>query len=127
MMGDQKALAEYNQAVYNKVQIAADAPAEKSEAATTEKDTRSKLESLVGAALTEQAGSSTFVSSIKSESKAHEAEMRTITVIPGDTLSAIAQRAYGDYRLYPKIFEANPRTLTSPNHIFPGQVLRVPL
>jgi len=48
------------------------------------------------------------------------------TVQPGDTLSAIAQQAYGDASLYPRIFEANTNQLTDPNLIFPGQVLRIP-
>lgn len=44
----------------------------------------------------------------------------------GDTLSAIAKRLYGDANLYPRIFEANKPMLTSPDKIYPGQVLRVP-
>jgi nucleoid-associated protein YgaU len=48
------------------------------------------------------------------------------TVEPGDTLSAIAQRFYGDASLYPRIYEANTDQLSSPNLIFPGQVLRIP-
>ena len=47
------------------------------------------------------------------------------TVQPGDTLSAIAQQFSGDASLYPRIFEANTNQLSSPNLIFPGQVLRV--
>ena len=47
-------------------------------------------------------------------------------VAKGDTLSAIAKRLYGDANLYPRIFEANKPMLTSPDKIYPGQVLRVP-
>lgn len=44
----------------------------------------------------------------------------------GDTLSAIAKRLYGNANLYPKIYEANRPMLTSPDKIYPGQVLRIP-
>lgn len=48
------------------------------------------------------------------------------TVVPGDTLSAIAQRWYGDATLWPRIFAANPDQIADPNLIFPGQVFRIP-
>lgn len=48
------------------------------------------------------------------------------TIMPGDTLSAIAQRFYGDGALFPRIFEANRDQVSNPNMIFPGQVLRIP-
>ncbi|WP_448206642.1 peptidoglycan-binding protein LysM [Azospirillum sp. sgz302134] len=48
------------------------------------------------------------------------------TVEKGDTLSAIAQKVYGDAQLYGKIFEANKPMLKDPNKIYPGQVLRIP-
>jgi nucleoid-associated protein YgaU len=48
------------------------------------------------------------------------------TVVGGDTLSAIAQRFYGNGNLWPRIFEANRNQISNPNLIFPGQVLRVP-
>jgi nucleoid-associated protein YgaU len=48
------------------------------------------------------------------------------TVVSGDTLSAIAQRFYGDGNQWPRLFEANRDRITNPNLIFPGQVLRVP-
>lgn len=49
------------------------------------------------------------------------------TVQKGDTLSAIAQRHYGDANAYPTIFEANRPMLVSPDRIYPGQVLRLPV
>lgn len=49
------------------------------------------------------------------------------TVVPGDTLSGIAQEAYGDASLYLRIFSANRNQLTDPNLLFAGQQLRVPL
>jgi nucleoid-associated protein YgaU len=48
------------------------------------------------------------------------------TVVPGDTLSAIAQHWYGDSAHWTRIFEANRDQILDPNLIFPGQVLRVP-
>ncbi|UOP04186.1 peptidoglycan-binding protein LysM [Conchiformibius kuhniae] len=47
-------------------------------------------------------------------------------VVKGDTLSAIAQKYYGDAKQYQKIFEANQPMLTDPNKIYPGQKLRIP-
>jgi nucleoid-associated protein YgaU len=48
------------------------------------------------------------------------------TVVSGDTLSGIAQRFYGDGTLFLRIFEANRDQISTPNLIFPGQVLRIP-
>ncbi|MCA9794482.1 MAG: peptidoglycan-binding protein LysM [Candidatus Eremiobacteraeota bacterium] len=48
------------------------------------------------------------------------------TVESGDTLSAIAQKFYGDANQYMKIFEANRPMLSDPNVINPGQQLRIP-
>ena len=48
------------------------------------------------------------------------------TVQKGDTLSKIAQHTLGAGNRYPEIFEANRPMLKDPNHIFPGQVLRIP-
>ena len=44
----------------------------------------------------------------------------------GDTLSAIAQKYYGNAMKYPVIFEANKPMLSDPDKIYPGQVLRIP-
>ena len=53
-------------------------------------------------------------------------ESRWYTVVRGDTLSAISKSQYGNANQYPKIFEANKPMLTSPDKIYPGQVLRIP-
>ncbi|RMH14409.1 MAG: LysM peptidoglycan-binding domain-containing protein, partial [Gemmatimonadetes bacterium] len=50
----------------------------------------------------------------------------TVVVEPGDTLSIIAGRVYGNPLLYRRLFEANRDRLTSPNAIKEGMVLRVP-
>lgn len=54
------------------------------------------------------------------------AESQMYTVKSGDTLSAISKHVYGDANQYNKIFEANKPMLTSPDKIYPGQVLRIP-
>ncbi|MFF4482919.1 LysM peptidoglycan-binding domain-containing protein [Streptomyces sp. NPDC001520] len=58
---------------------------------------------------------------------------RTVTVAPGDTLSAIAETALGDPERYDEIFELNRnrpgpdgRTLADPDQIYPGQQLVLP-
>lgn len=48
------------------------------------------------------------------------------TVVKGDTLWAISQKAYGDGTKYALIFEANKPMLSHPDKIYPGQNLRIP-
>ena len=48
------------------------------------------------------------------------------TVEPGDTLSEIADRFYGDPAKFRIIFAANRNQLDDPDEIVPGQVLRIP-
>ena len=57
---------------------------------------------------------------------ASEAESTMYTVKSGDTLSKIAQQFYGSASKYQAIFEANRPMLKDPDHIYPGQVLRIP-
>ncbi|WP_025110968.1 peptidoglycan-binding protein LysM [Pseudomonas sp. H1h] len=49
-----------------------------------------------------------------------------VEVKPGDTLSAISLRVYGNANLYNKIFEANKPMLEDADKIYPGQKLRIP-
>jgi nucleoid-associated protein YgaU len=51
---------------------------------------------------------------------------RTYTVAKGDTLSAIAQREYGAASKWKAIYEANRDTISDPDRIQPGQVLKIP-
>ena len=53
-------------------------------------------------------------------------EARYYTVKSGDTLSKISKEMYGDANQYNTIFEANKPMLTSPDRIYPGQMLRIP-
>jgi nucleoid-associated protein YgaU len=48
------------------------------------------------------------------------------TVEKGDTLWAVAEKAYGNGSKYNAIFEANKPMLSHPDKIYPGQVLRIP-
>ncbi|MEL6167727.1 MAG: LysM peptidoglycan-binding domain-containing protein [Pseudomonadota bacterium] len=49
-----------------------------------------------------------------------------IIVQPGNTLWGISEGAYGDGRLFLKIFQANAEDIRDPNLIYPGQVFTVP-
>ncbi|MBP9136246.1 MAG: peptidoglycan-binding protein LysM [Chitinophagales bacterium] len=49
------------------------------------------------------------------------------TVKSGDTLSKISKEVYANANLYNKIFEANRPMLKDADHIYPGQVLRIPV
>jgi nucleoid-associated protein YgaU len=112
---DPKALAEHNRDVYNKVQLEAG------------KGSPGELGSLVDATLSDaKAGQDALAQALRPEAAKSAETMRTIVVQAGDTLSIIAQRVYGDPQKFGRIFDANPRVLTHPNHIFIGQVLRVP-
>ena len=48
------------------------------------------------------------------------------TVQAGDTLSYLAGRFYGSPNKWPKIYEANTKTLKNPNYIYIGQQLQIP-
>jgi nucleoid-associated protein YgaU len=58
--------------------------------------------------------------------EAMKAQEQTYTVESGDTLSAIAERYYGDANAWNRIFEANRDQLDNPDLIQPGQVLKIP-
>lgn len=53
-------------------------------------------------------------------------EAKYYTVVSGDTLSKISKQMFGDANKYNAIFEANKPMLTSPDKIYPGQMLRIP-
>jgi LysM repeat protein len=48
------------------------------------------------------------------------------TVNAGDTLSHLALRFYGSAHKWPKIYEANAKTLRNPDYIYIGQELLIP-
>jgi endoglucanase len=51
---------------------------------------------------------------------------RTYVVQPGDTLTSIARKMYGDAHLWPRIAGANQELVKDPNLIHPGQKLVIP-
>ncbi len=51
---------------------------------------------------------------------------RTYTVRPGDTLSAIAQRFYGNPADWPWLYHVNSSVISNPNMIYVGEVLKIP-
>ncbi|WP_424196504.1 peptidoglycan-binding protein LysM [Ampullimonas aquatilis] len=58
--------------------------------------------------------------------KAPTQEATWHTVEKGDTLWAVAEKAYGKGSEYNRIFEANRPMLSHPDKIYPGQKLRIP-
>jgi len=50
----------------------------------------------------------------------------TYTVRPGDTLSSIAQRYYGNPADWPSIYHVNESVVQDPNEIYAGEVLKIP-
>lgn len=51
---------------------------------------------------------------------------KTHIVMPGDTLSAISLKYYGDATKYMQIYDANRDLLNDPDRIYPGQALKIP-
>lgn len=68
-------------------------------------------------------GSSTNSPGIRTDA---EARSGSYTVRTGDTLSAIAQREYGDANEWRRIYEANRDRIQDPDLIHPGQELDIP-
>ncbi len=58
--------------------------------------------------------------------QAPEPLLRAITVNKGDSLWAISRKAYGDGRLYVRLFDANRNEIKDPDLIYPGQVFALP-
>ena len=60
------------------------------------------------------------------EASTTEPSFKTYTVKSGDTLGKISKEMYGKAGLYNKIFKANTPMLKDADHIYPGQVLKIP-
>lgn len=54
------------------------------------------------------------------------AQVRAVTVQPGNTLWAIARDRYGEGTAYVRVFEANRDAIRDPDLIYPGQVFSIP-
>jgi LysM repeat protein len=55
-----------------------------------------------------------------------QAASRTYTVRPGDTLSSIAQRFYGNSADWSWLYHVNASVVHDPNAIYAGEVLKIP-
>ena len=77
-------------------------------------------------AMSKKSKSAKYTAVIQKEVSTRKSEMRVIIVKSGDTLSKIAQRAYGNAMAYDRILKANPELINNPNNIYIGQRLRVP-
>ena len=53
--------------------------------------------------------------------------MEKYTVRDGDTLQSIAKKFYGTTKRWKEIYEANKEIVKSPDKIYPGQIIEVPL
>jgi nucleoid-associated protein YgaU len=60
------------------------------------------------------------------ESGSSSTATKIVEVKPGDSLSKIAKREYGDANQWRRIFEANTDILKNPDLIHPGQKLKIP-
>jgi tetratricopeptide (TPR) repeat protein len=60
------------------------------------------------------------------ESPPEEEKTASVIVGPGESLSDLALRLYGDANEYQRILDANRDTITDPDKIFPGMTLRAP-
>ena len=65
-------------------------------------------------------------SSSTAPSSRSDVEVRSYTVVAGDSLSKIAKREYGDAQKWRQIYEANRDQIKDPDLIHPGQVLTIP-
>jgi nucleoid-associated protein YgaU len=65
-------------------------------------------------------------SSSTAPSSRPDVEVRSYTVVSGDSLSKIAKREYGDAQKWRQIYEANREQIKDPDLIYPGQVLTIP-
>ncbi len=116
LAADPQALAAHNQSVTNRV-IASASNAPSTDLIRAVQASQNALQ---------DAPKDALAGALKTEAAVRETEGKTYVVRQGDTLWAIAQQLYGDPYKYKRLFEANPRVLAAPEHIFPGQVLRVP-
>ena len=68
-----------------------------------------------------QGGSSTTAPRARAE-----VEVKSYTVVAGDSLSKIAKREYGDASKWRQIYQANKDVIDNPDLIEPGQNLIIP-
>ncbi|MFH1339372.1 MAG: LysM peptidoglycan-binding domain-containing protein [Candidatus Omnitrophota bacterium] len=59
--------------------------------------------------------------------KSQTVVMKKYTVKKGDTLQEISRNFYGTTKRWKEIYEVNREVLKSPNSIYPGQVIEIPV
>jgi len=79
-----------------------------------------------GASTTPSKPAAPDFSDVKGGSSTSAASDQSYTVVSGDSLSKIAKKFYGNASAWNKIFQANKDTISNPDLIRPGQVLRIP-
>lgn len=70
---------------------------------------------------------SDVVSNASSTAKEVEPAFKTYEIKSGDSLSKIAKREFGNANEWRRILEANQDTISNPDKIFPGQIIKIPL
>ena len=88
--------------------------------------TQAETESSSTQAKTEDSSSQTDSSDSSSSNSQTSSNGRTIVVLKGESLSKIAAKIYGSGDKYHLLYEANKDTISNPNRISIGQVLKVP-
>ena len=78
------------------------------------------------ATLTEHVDTAAVVRPAAAAARHTASATRTYTVRPGDTLSAIAQRFYGNPADWPYLYRVNSGVISNPNEIYVGEVLKIP-
>lgn len=63
---------------------------------------------------------------VQRPSQPASAPAREYTIQPGDSLSKIAKRHYGNPGDWQKIYQANKDKIKDPNMIYPGQKITIP-
>jgi len=63
----------------------------------------------------------------EAEPVSSEENFEKYTVEKNDTLQKISQKFYGTTKKWAKIYEANKDILSSPNRVYPGQVINIPV
>ena len=53
--------------------------------------------------------------------------MEKYTVLKGDTMQSISKKFYGITRRWKEIYDANQEILKSPEKIYPGQIIEIPV
>ena len=104
----------------DKIKVEVDGETVKITGDVPDQETREKI--IVAAGNVE--GISKVDEDIKTEDDTPEGSFHTVA--KGDTLWAIAEKAYGDGSKYMAIFEANKPMLSHPDRIYPAQKLRIP-